>query len=259
MPLRSRCVTVKLMKRNTAIILLALLFFPVFTSCTARINGALLRDGQADLNVYAALEPRMTMLIGGLAAAAGSLQPGAPILNGPSISASMSAAPGIASVSFKNVTPAVIEGPVKILHVGDFLKIGGLAGEKQDSQSPGFIKFEQNPAGGRCTINLNRDSGPEILNLISPEVGVYLSALMAPIATGETLTKADYLMLVSSVYGRGISDEIAKAAILAYIDFPGSVSSVKGGTFSGRRAEFNVPLVDLLVLETPLSYEVLWK
>jgi len=37
------------------------------------------------------------------------------------------------------------------------------------------------------------------------------------------------------------------------------VQSVRGGTFSGRRAEFSIPLVDILVMETPLSYEVVWR
>ena len=33
----------------------------------------------------------------------------------------------------------------------------------------------------------------------------------------------------------------------------------KGGAFSGRKAEFEIPLIDLLVLEAPLSYEVTWR
>ncbi|MCL2270537.1 MAG: hypothetical protein FWC24_04250, partial [Treponema sp.] len=123
-----------------------------------------------------------------------------------------------------------------------------------------FITFEQNApsSGGRCVINLSLDSGPEILTLISPEVNAYLAALMAPLATGEALNKAEYLMLVRSIYGRGIADEIASAQIRAFIDFPGPVKSVKGGTFSGRRAEFTIPLLDILVLEKPLGYEVMW-
>ena len=228
-------------------------------SCAAQINGSLKGDGQADLQIYAALEPRMTALIGGFAVASGVAQPGAPILDGPAIAASMSSAPGVASVSFKNTTPAAVEGPVKIARVGDFLAPAAATGRA------GFINFEQSArsggaaVGGRCTINLSLDSGPEILSLISPEISDYLSALMAPLANGEALTKAEYLTLIGSVYGRGIADEISKAAIRASIDFPGPVQSVKGGTFSGRRAQFEIPLLDILVLETPLSYEVVWR
>jgi hypothetical protein len=230
------------------------LLFLFFSSCAARISGSLQANGQADLNIYAALEPRTAALIDRLAKAGGGQQ-GGPIMNGPAISASMATAPGVASVSFKNTTPAAIEGPVKVSRIGDFLA-GGKTG--------GFISFEQSPpgapsGGGRCVISMSLDSGPEILALISPDIGDYLAALMAPLATGEKPTKAEYLALVSSVYSGGIANEIANAAIRASIDFPGQVQSVKGGTFSGRKAEFNIPLLDLLVLETPLSYEVTWR
>jgi hypothetical protein len=233
-----------------------LLFFALCAcvSCASQISGSLKGDGQADLQIYAALEPRMAALIGGLAAVSGAVRPAA-ILDGPAIAASMSAAPGVASVSFKNTAPAAIEGPVKISRIGDFLASGRAGGKTQN-----FIRFEQGPAaGGRCTVTLSLDSGPEILALISPEISDYLAALMAPLATGEALTRAEYVALVGSVYGRGIADEIARAFIRAYLDFPGPVQSVKGGTFSGRRAEFAIPLLDVLTLETPLSYEVVWR
>jgi hypothetical protein len=88
---------------------------------------------------------------------------------------------------------------------------------------------------------------------------MYLSALMAPIATGEALTKPEYLALVTSVYGKAIADEISSSSIRASVNFPGAIQRIKGGTYSGRRADFDIPLLDILVLETPLSYEVVWK
>jgi len=233
-----------------------------FVSCTAQISGSLKEDGQADLQVYAALEPRMTALIAGLAAASGMAQPGsndALILDGSAISASMSSAPGVASVALKNIAPAAIQGPVQISRVSDFLAKSKIGGRTQTSKSPSFVVFQQGKAGGRCVVNLNRDSGPEILGLISPEVGEYLAALMAPLATGEALTKAEYLTLVGSVYGKGIADEISKAQVRTYIDFPGTVQGVRGGTFSGRRVELAIPLLDILVLEKPVIYDVTWK
>jgi hypothetical protein len=82
---------------------------------------------------------------------------------------------------------------------------------------------------------------------------------MAPLATGEEMTKAEYLSLVSSVYSRAIADEIASSNIRAFISFPGQVTSAKGGIFASRRAEFEIPLIDILVLETPFTCEVAWK
>jgi len=190
----------------------------------------------------------MSALIMGFAAAAG-IAPGTAILDGPAIAVSMAAAPGIASVSLSNTSPVSIEGQIQASHVGELLAGGGTD----------FITFEQTAGGGRFTASLDRDSGRAILALISPDITNYLAALMAPVATGEVMTRDEYLFLVGMVYGGGIAEEISNATIRAWIDFPGPIQSARGGTFSGRRAEFVIPLLDILVLETPLSYEVVWR
>ena len=95
------------------------------------------------------------------------------------------------------------------------------------------------------------------------QIGDFLArqavALMAPIATGEALSKTEYLSLVNAVYGKAIADEISQSSIRASIECPGAVRTVRGGTFSGRRADFVIPLLDILVLDTPLYYEVAWN
>jgi len=193
----------------------------------------------------------MTSLIRSLAAAGGHTGPSdRPVLDGSAIAQSMSNAPGIAHVSLVNTGPSALEGAVVISNINRFLAVG---------ETRGFVSFEQGRAGGSCEININRDNGPAILGILSPDISDYLSALMAPLATGEELTRLEYLQLVASVYSRGVSDEIAGSRIRASIDFPGQVTSVRGGTFSGRKVNFDIPLLDLLVLETPLSYEVRWN
>jgi hypothetical protein len=107
-------------------------------------------------------------------------------------------------------------------------------------------------------MSLDRRSAPQVLPLISPEVGAYLEALMAPALTGEALSRGDYLALVASVYGRPLAEEIAAGRIRLLLDFPRALTQVRGGTASGKRAEFDLPLLDLLVLETPLVYEASW-
>jgi len=191
----------------------------------------------------------MTALIRSLSAAGGNREAGSQVLDGAAISQSMTAAPGVESVSLRNTASAALEGPVRISKIGDFLAGGGR----------GFITFEQGGSGGRCVININRETGPQILGMLSKDVVEYLEALMAPLATGERLGKAEYLSLVSSVYSKPQSDEISSSRIRASITFPGTIRNVKGGTFNGRQAIFDIPLLDLLVLDTPLSYEVTWN
>jgi hypothetical protein len=230
-----------------------------FTACTGRITGDLEAGGAGNFEVSAALTPRISLLIRSLSAALGDGTAPEHIINGEAIAQSMSGAPGINAVSFHNTGPAAIEGPVKISRIEDFLAAASGSAEAKK----GFISLERASPGGnglsRCTITIDRESGPELLALVSEDVFDCLSALMAPIATGERITKDEYFALVTSVYGQAVADEIRGASIWASINFPGPVSAVRGGTWSGRRVEITLPLADLLVLESPLVYEVSWR
>lgn len=194
----------------------------------------------------------MTSLIRTIASAGG--QTGGNILDGSAIAKSMSAASGT-SANFKNITPAAIEGTVQISKISEFLASANAGRDITKN----FIFFEQTRAGGRCRITISLINGPVIIQSLSPEIFDYLNALMAPVVTGEVMTKPEYLALVASIYSKAISDEISGSRIRASVDFPGPVTDVKGGTWTGRKVQFNVPLLDLLVLETPLVYEVAWN
>jgi hypothetical protein len=225
---------------------LTIVIIPLF-SCAARINGSDSADGSGLFSAEMNLGPRMTSMIRSFNSAAG--QDDALILDGPALAGSMSME-GITSVSIKNTGPAAIEGEFRIFDINRFLA----AGDKG-----GFITFTQGNNGGSCKININLKNGPVILENLSPEITDYLNALMAPIATGEAMSKSEYLDLVGTFYNRNISNEIAASMIHAVIDFPGNITSVTGGTFSGRRAVFDISLLDFLVLETPFICEVNWR
>jgi hypothetical protein len=200
----------------------------------------------------------MEILIKGFSAIMGNPQaktPDQPLLDAAEITKSLSAAPGIASVYMQNLSPASIAGTIRISQVDQFLLL------PNSQTGTRFITYTpaQGSASGRLTIELNRSSGPQVLALFSDNVRAYLSALMAPVATGENLYKSQYLDLVASIYTKPVADEIASARINVVITFPGAISAVRGGTFSGNQARFEIPLTDLLVLNPPLRYEVSWK
>ena len=228
-------------------------------SCTARINGVVREGGSAELTIQAALEPQMTSLIRRLKAMMGGSGSNL-ILDGPSISRSMAASPGIGSVSLNNTGPAALEGKIVIIRLEDFL---ATVKEKR------FITYWEGRTngrpGGRILISLDRETVPEVIGLLSAEAVDYLSALMAPVVLGEdeAMSKPEYLSLVSSLYGAGIAEEIRNARIFAFIDFPGPITTfnVNGASTKpeGTRAEFAVSLLDLLVLENPMSWEISWQ
>ena len=230
------------------------LSFLLLASCSARINGTLRQGGSADLTIQVALEPRMTSLIRSLNAVMGH-SGSELILDGQSISRSMAASPGISSVILLNTGPAALEGEVAVSRVEDFLS---------PVREQRFISYWEGLDGGRPSgrilISLNRATVPELVALLSAEAVDYLTALMAPAILGDEISNEEYLVLVNSLYGPGIVEEIRNARILASIDFPSPITAIRGGTISSpRRADFDIPLLDLLVLENPLSWEVSWR
>jgi hypothetical protein len=168
----------------------------------------------------------------------------------------MASAPGITAIALHNSNPTTIEGAISLGRVDAFLAIPENLGGRP------FISYEQSGSGGKLRMSLDRQSGPQIIRLLSPAVADYLAALMAPVVTQEILSTGEYLGLVRSVYGRGVSEEIAAARIQVSLDFPRPISTIRGGIVSAasrNRGEFDIPLLDLLVLEYPLEYEVSWK
>jgi hypothetical protein len=217
-------------------------------SCQARVSGVVRQDASGSLSIRAELETAAAGLIRSLGAFGGK-NAGDPVLDSRAISRSLGAAPGIGEVSLKNTGSHAIEGTVAVTNAGDVFASG--SGNR-------FVIYEASASGGRLAVRLDRESGPGVIRLVSQEAADYCSVLMAPLATGETLSKTEYLALVASVYGKALADEIRRSQISAVLGVPGPVKSVAGGTFSGREARFQIPLLNILVLESPLEYEIVW-
>ena len=224
----------------------------ILVSCSARIDGVVREGGGADLTIVTSLEPRTTALMRSLHNFMGAEAAETPVLDGPAIAQSMAAAPGIRSVSLRNTGPSSLDGAISISNIGDFLA-SGVAGDR-------FITYIEGrgPGNSSIVIILDRNSAPALISRLSPEIEENLSAFLAPIVLGETITRQEYLDLLASVYGRPLANEVAAARILARIQFPRPPTTVRGGIAAGRFAEFDISLVELLVLETPLRYEVIW-
>lgn len=227
------------------------LFLAAFSSCSAGIEGVVREGGAAEISLKTSLEPATVALIRSIRGFMGE-KADAPILDGPEISRSLAVSPGILAVSLKNTGPTGLEGGISISNVGDFLA--------SDDVKTRFITYKEGRGAGNSsvTISLDRESAPFIIARLSAEVGEYLSALMAPAVLGVKSSRQEYIQLLAMVYGRPLADEIAAARIRVSIEFPRQLIAVIGGTVAGRRAEFDILLTDLIVLEHSLNYEVKW-
>jgi hypothetical protein len=234
------------MKNNRSILsfLPVLAVLSVVSSCSARYEVLVERGGSARVELSASVGARTSTLIANLEGRGSGAS--SPLLDAASVSRSLASAPGGAAANLTNSSQRSISGSVTISKLDRFL-------------SSRFVRLETSESGGKVTVSFDRASAPEILGALSPEIGDYLSALAAPVATGEKLGGAEYLELVSSMYGSGVADEIRESRIRFALKLPGPAAAVRGGTASGNTAEFSLALLDVLTLERPIHLEASWR
>jgi hypothetical protein len=234
---------------------LPVLFFAAFAvflaGCQAEITGTVNASGRAALTVNTALQTKMAALIRKLSTTGGT-PANAPVIDAAALTKSFQKTPGIESASFANKNANAVDGTLVITKIDDFV-----AGSESKTGTK-FITWQQNAAGGSVLIHLDRENGPAVIAAISQDLGNYLGALAAPVATGEESSRQEYLDLVRMMYDANIAQEIAMSDIKISLRFPALPTSIKGGVINGERAEFTIPLTDILVLEKPLDYEVRW-
>ena len=231
------------------IILLAAFALFFLASCTTNINAVIYRGGNAELSMESALLPRTIGLIDSLRSFSGE-DLDSPILDAPSIALSLSLSSGVSSVSFQNISNSSLEGRISISDIGNFL-----SGDGADQR---LIIYTEGNNDSSIKVNLSIANAPYIISMLSSDVEEYLLALMAPCATGEIYTREEYIGLLSMVYGNALAAEIANAIIGIRLVLPGAIRSAIGGSYMGNEIVFNIPLVDIMVLEESLYYEIYW-
>ena len=249
--------------RPATFLLVSALFMGLFlvVSCSGRYDFVLRPDGSADLAFSASLEPQTARLVTNLASFA--REGGAasePLLDAARLAASLGSSASVSSISLRNPDMRSVAGTMKVTDLERFLADPSPENKAGSSISANrFVRIERSSSGGRIFLSLDRRSGAALLGNLSPDIFDYVSALLAPVATGEDLGTAAYLALVESMYGKGVASEIAAAGIRASVELPGEAVSARGGTVRGRKVDFSLPLVDLLVLERPIELEATWK
>lgn len=92
----------------------------------------------------------------------------------------------------------------------------------------------------------------------------YLDLFMAPVFTGEEMSKADYKMLIASIYGNQIAAELDNSIITINLMPPkgkniSKASVPKDGTADASKASFSIPLMDFLCLTDDAVYSIVWN
>lgn len=101
--------------------------------------------------------------------------------------------------------------------------------------------------GGTDSMNLrlNPESVKNFASSLGAEFNSIMDLFMAPVITGEDLSMEDYMETLAAIYGKELSEDLAKSTIQLTLE-----------NSSGKRKNFSIPLVQFLMLKEEKIYSV---
>lgn len=111
-----------------------------------------------------------------------------------------------------------------------------------------LISNERVSGKNTLTITFSPESVRAIYNTLPEITRSYVDLFMAPVFTGDSMPKNEYAELVSMVYGKSLADELLNASLSLVLVSPDKKAQKK----------FQIPIVDLMLLEKPMSFSINW-
>lgn len=232
-------------------------FASLLTGCSARMDITLMADGAAHSVVDVAFQEHFMRVLANLSGMSDEV-----ILDPEAINRALAQAPGIVSSSLGTVSGSQLQGDVR---AHDFNALFAQTGSERlrGLEAPASVEWREAKSGvkraGSVTFSLDRHNAPIFVSTLSPDIVDYLTALMAPLASGEEMDKSEYLDSVEALYGPGVAQEIREGRMILTLAVPGKISKASKGSYSGNKLIWELPLLDILVLESPLSLQFEWQ
>ena len=128
------------------------------------------------------------------------------------------------------------------------------------ARSLGAVTLSSTAAGGSLSVAIDRGNAAELFALF-PGIDPYLvEALSPPALDGSDLTRAEYREMLGALLGTKSLPAVDAAAVELAVELPGAplASGTVGFVTTGRSAKASIKLLDLLVLERPITLKASW-
>ncbi|MBN1241618.1 MAG: hypothetical protein JXA15_02800 [Spirochaetales bacterium] len=216
------------------------------SACAASMNISLRNDLSAGVTVRVELPDEVASKIGQLRGD----PPGAELpLIDPALVRAGAEDNGVRVVEARPLGDRVFRG---IFEVADLADLG--------RRSLGAVSVSSSAKGGSLSVGIDRSNAAELFALF-PGIDPYLiEALSPPALDGSDLTMAEYREMLGALLGTKSLPALDAAEVDLVVELPGTpvAAGTAGFTLSGRSAKASIKLLDLLVLETPITLKVSW-
>ena len=128
---------------------------------------------------------------------------------------------------------------------------------QEELTEAGIISLTVSGANRIMRVRLNKRNYNQISTLF-PIVENPLFEMFGP-QEGEDITEDEYTEMVELAFGEATARGLTKSFIELKVNIEGTIIGQTGGKIQGRSVVFKVPLIDVLLLNEPLEYTVVFR
>lgn len=236
---------------NRIVLVLGVVATIFLGSCAASIDLTVNPDRSGLLSVRADIPGAAAARLQSFRAVGGDSQADVPFFDIPAIRN---------EVASRGIEPLVTEGPSPNSFRGTF-SLRNLEDAAADPELAGrdLLKLERIGDETTFSFSLSRKNA-EALPALFPGLDPYvLEALAPPALDPYPVTMAEYREMLTALLGDAAMKEFDSAATKILIRTPGPITKASGGIVSGKTFLVELKLLDLLVLENPITFSLSWK
>jgi hypothetical protein len=223
-------------------------------SCSVKPDVTLNTDGSGEALVRVTVQRFFADYLQDLAEFAGSGTRPAGVFDEKAIRDAFAQRPGVEVRSIRILKPEELELRLAFRSIDDLVR-----GEGQLTDT-GIVTF-RNDAGTRTLkLHLDQTNFAKISALLPSSDGSTetILSVFGP-QQGVTITEAEYLEAMEFTLGEEGPPAIKASSIDVNVTVNGKLVSQKGGTVKGNTVSFRIPLLQFLMLNQPLDYEIVFK
>lgn len=240
--------------RNAPALLLAAFSIMILAGCSASQSLVIRSDGSGTMVLHIEVSRLLHDYVVSLGEASGAASPapGGAIFDLAAIRKGFEAQPGVTVESLSSASSSVLDARLSFSSLSDvFARNAGLG------TSQALVLSE---AGGMKTlkIHLDRSNYRQVAAMFPLLESPVLQSLGPQV--NEKISSDDYLEMIRFAIGEdGPALLVKKSFIVITVQPEGEILSQSGGTLGAGSVVFRIPLLRLLVLDSPLDFSVTFR
>jgi hypothetical protein len=246
----ARCRTVA---KFVCMLFSGILLLLVFPACTIKNNVTMQPSGAGTIEINYRLEPFLIEFIkemGGLVTEESELEEGT-LFNLDKIRADFDKNPTIAVVKLESPKPEILTGRFSFENIEEVVRFD------QDIANVGVVSYSEKNGEKTVSLFVDRQIFAQLIQyaeiLQNPMVEMF-----GPLAN-EGVTEEEYIEMMSYALGEEGGKYIMDSYIEVVVKVDGTLVSQKNGTTIPGGVMYKIPVIRVLLLDTPLDYSLTFK